>query len=558
MAATTRAPIADEAPTQTPLTGELRAPIATFRLALVGVCGLLTVLPPHRPNVLFLLLVLSVGMWAGYRSARFARPLPFVEALLVGAAVPWTGAGESPLLPYLLAPGLILGLTRGPREVVLVNGCASSALLVGIALPGTSTGNDAVVVVTQWLLLSLALGLVATWARRLSRGEEPINDEYREVRVLLEHLRGLTRHLPGGLDAPSAAEALLDRCSKVVSHNRSAVLVQPLGGTFVPLAVHGARRVPWRTPLEQEGPLRTAWESGQAVRDSRQSDKVGRRGGSSLVALPLLSSGGPFGLVILEATDQQVFHDDVVDRLQTLVTSAAAQLETAMLFEEVRLQASTEERDRLAREMHDGIAQELAYFGYRLDELRNNVTAVDPELGTAVAEVRGHLTSLISDIRLSITDLRTTVRHDRGLGAALSAYLNAVCSGKDLVLTVSLHETAFRLPAEQEVALFKAAQAFAQDVRRSTGVTTLTARLIVDPPSARLRMSCDGPSIDVDLGDAGKVLVRLGAKVTTSGGTGGGPSLDIEMRGGPDDDQRPADRRPRLDQGRPAAGVRAD
>ena len=149
MAATTRAPIADEAPTQTPLTGELRAPIATFRLALVGVCGLLTVLPPHRPNVLFLLLVLSVGMWAGYRSARFARPLPFVEALLVGAAVPWTGAGESPLLPYLLAPGLILGLTRGPREDVLVNGCASSALLVGIALPGTSTGNDAVVVVTQ-------------------------------------------------------------------------------------------------------------------------------------------------------------------------------------------------------------------------------------------------------------------------------------------------------------------------------------------------------------------------------------------------------------------------
>ena len=42
----------------------------------------------------------------------------------------------------------------------------------------------------------------------------------------------------------------------------------------------------------------------------------------------------------------------------------------AGLFEEVRSTVTVEERDRLAREMHDGVAQELAFVGYQLDDLR--------------------------------------------------------------------------------------------------------------------------------------------------------------------------------------------
>jgi signal transduction histidine kinase len=41
----------------------------------------------------------------------------------------------------------------------------------------------------------------------------------------------------------------------------------------------------------------------------------------------------------------------------------ALPLETAALFDELRIAAATEERSRLAREMHDGIAQDLAFLG---------------------------------------------------------------------------------------------------------------------------------------------------------------------------------------------------
>lgn len=503
-----------------------------------------------------MLLPLGVGAWLAYRSPRFAGGWAYAAAVVAAAAVPVTGGDASPLLPYLLAPGLALGLTRGPRELLAALGASAGALSLGTLLP-QARSSGLVLAGAQWLLLSLALGLVATWARRLAVPSVE-RDDYLAVRDLLEQLRSLTRHLPGGLDAPSAAEGLLDRCARLISNTRSAVLVQPPGGAFVPLAVRGTRRVPWRDPLEHAGPLRTAWETARPVVDQRKPDKAGRRRGNTLVALPLLSSGRTFGLVVLESQDLDGFTASVVDDLTRLVKGAAVQLETAMLFEEVRLQASTEERDRLAREMHDGIAQELAFVGYRLDELRGRAAAVDPELADAVGTLRTDLTSLISDIRLSITDLKTTVRSDRGLGAALSAYLHAVCSGKKVVLNLSLQETAFRLPGDQEVAIFKAAQAFAQEVRRSPDVRTLTVSLLVDPPSARLRMASDGPATEINLGEADVLLARVGAEVRTSAGKDGGPNLDIELKGGTDDHQRPAGRRSRPDPAGLEAGLRAD
>jgi signal transduction histidine kinase len=538
-----------------PFDRPLNTTVLVFRLALCVVSTLLSLLPPHHVEALPVVVLLASGALASRRWPSVARTWPYVEALLAAAAVPWTGSDTSPLLPYLLAPGVALGIRRHPRELVLFAGAAAGALLLATVARHGGVREEYLAAGVEWVLLALAVGLVACRTRRLLLAPRVEND-YIAVRRLLEQLRSLTRHLPTGLDAPSAATSLLGRCCRIVPHDRSAVVVQPTTGAFVPLAVHGAQRVPWRAPLAKDGPLRVAWESGQSVLDRRRNDQRGRRRGSALLAIPLLSSHRPFGLVILESPDLEAFPPELVDQLERLVAEVAPQLETALLFEEVRLEASTEERDRLAREMHDGIAQELAFVGYRLDDLRLRV-ADDPELAAAATALRGELTTLISDLRLSITDLRTSVRPDHGLGAALSSYLRAVCSGKAVVLELSLEESAFRLPPEQEVALLKAAQAFVQEVRRSPSVHHLTARLVTDPPSADLHLSCDGTPVQVDLEHLAADLGRVGARMTTSQQAAGGTRLDIQLRG-PHDDQRASGGRPRTHPARSAPGVRAD
>ena len=54
-------------------------------------------------------------------------------------------------------------------------------------------------------------------------------------------------------------------------------------------------------------------------------------------------------------------------------------LDTALLFATLKHEATADERGRLAREMHDGVAQEIVYLGYLVDALAANPT--DPGAG---------------------------------------------------------------------------------------------------------------------------------------------------------------------------------
>ena len=63
--------------------------------------------------------------------------------------------------------------------------------------------------------------------------------------------------------------------------------------------------------------------------------------------------------------------------MTALAAPAALRLEAALLFDEVRSLATNEERQRLAREIHDGVAQELVMVGYGID----NALATLPDGG---------------------------------------------------------------------------------------------------------------------------------------------------------------------------------
>ncbi len=82
-------------------------------------------------------------------------------------------------------------------------------------------------------------------------------------------------------------------------------------------------------------------------------------------------------------------------------------LATALAFDEVRDLVTDDERQRLAREIHDGVAQEVASLGYVVDELAAMTN--DPDVATGLKQLRGELSRVVTDLRLSIFDLRTEV-----------------------------------------------------------------------------------------------------------------------------------------------------
>ncbi|HEX4818444.1 MAG TPA: histidine kinase, partial [Nonomuraea sp.] len=293
-------------------------------------------------------------------SARPKHPVvPVAEAAAASLLMLADGGPHEPLLPYLLAPALDAGLLAGVRGAVFVAG-ASSAMVLLARLVG-STRRDLVsysAVSAEWVMLALLAGVLAAWARRLGVRTTGPHEAYPAAYRLVSQLRTVSRHLSGGLDAVSLARMLLEQMKERTHYDRAAVFVPGPAGRLVPLVSDG--HLPdWDNNLRGDGVMADAWSHQRAVLST-----VGLNGTTGLasMAMPLTVGARTIGILAAERRGRWEFDD--TEEFDAFVEDASLRIETALLFGEVRAIATAEERKRLAREIHDGIAQELAFMGY--------------------------------------------------------------------------------------------------------------------------------------------------------------------------------------------------
>ncbi len=92
------------------------------------------------------------------------------------------------------------------------------------------------------------------------------------------------------------------------------------------------------------------------------------------------------------------------------------------------------ERTRLARELHDGLAQELAAFGYRLDQIIGDENQTQQNR-TSLRELRNSLSSIINQVRDEIYDLRTD--SPKPLVEQLKDQTQNIFSGSEILVEVN-------------------------------------------------------------------------------------------------------------------------
>jgi signal transduction histidine kinase len=473
-------------------------------------------------------------------SARWPTPWsPAVEAAIAAALVAFATPADPIVLPYLLAPALEAGLLWGFGAVVSTIGVAAFVLTAGpfvadvVAKPqpdvdARSYGS----LVAQWLVLALGTGVVAAWVRRVrlsALDPDSSSTSYAAAYRLLSQLRVVSRQLSGGLDAYSLSQAMLESLRGWVPYTRAAVYARSEGGHLVPLAHAGATRVEWVPSLDDESVWAEAWTSGTPSRLTRALTE-GQDGYSAV--LPLRVGMRIVGLVGIERVESPFNHEQLTLAAE-LVDEAALRIETALLFSDVRQIATAEERRRLAREIHDGIAQELASLGYVMDDM--SYRAVDAEQRESLQYLRGELTRIISELRLSIFDLRSEVLMTTGLGAALSDHVRTVGATSDLTVHLELDESPQRLRAETEAELLRVAQEAVTNVRKHAGAKNLWVTVHTAPPSALLRIEDDGLGLGAGRADSYGMDImrertdRLGADLKVTGRDGGGTVVEVAL-----------------------------
>jgi signal transduction histidine kinase len=212
-------------------------------------------------------------------------------------------------------------------------------------------------------------------------------------------------------------------------------------------------------------------------------------------------------------------------------------LSSAVVFDEVRGLATVDERRRLAREIHDGIAQELVYFGYELDAALAALPAKPDEACETLTRLRASNTETLNELRLSVYELRSEVDGARGLTAALSDHVRRLGSSTDLTVHLTLTDSGGRLNVATEAEVLRIAQEALSNARRHSGGRNLWVELIVDPPLVSLRVEDDGTGID-PAADPGFGLAimrerseRLGAEFTVRPRRPNGTIVALLLRG---------------------------
>ncbi len=416
------------------------------------------------------------------------RWILLVEGFFAALAISVTLPGGAMALPYLIVPVLLAGVGGSVRDVALVAGVEVLGMAVVLALGGgTESTREGLEMAAPWAVASLGAGFVAAWFVQL-RGNGSRVDEasYEAARRLLGQLRTVARRLSSGLDPVSLADQALAAVNARLDDARSAVFVRTEGGVLAPLGYHGYDAK--QTILPSGYLIERCWSE---MRPAHGPQPHGRAETRWRTVLPLRSGTRMIGVVIADAPEAP--EQAELDALLQDLDEQALRLDTALVFDEVRSLATLEERQRVAREIHDGVAQEVASLGYALDELV--ATSVTETQRERLQQVRSEVSRVVSELRLSIFDLRSEISPAAGLGSALSDYVRTVGSRSGLTVHLTLDEAPTRLRTEIETELLRIAQEAVTNARKHSNADNLWVDCRIRPPFARITIQDDGTGL---------------------------------------------------------------
>lgn len=141
--------------------------------------------------------------------------------------------------------------------------------------------------------------------------------------------------------------------------------------------------------------------------------------GSEVLVLPLIFNRATIGALELRGSFGVPFIADAARLLQPFADAAAIAIENARLYEQARLSATLSERNRLARELHDTIAQGLTAVTMQLEAAQRSFVRDPARARARIARAHELARESLEDVRRSVWTLAAPLVDGHELGSAL-------------------------------------------------------------------------------------------------------------------------------------------
>jgi GAF domain-containing protein len=253
---------------------------------------------------------------------------------------------------------------------------------------------------------------------------------------------------------------------------------------------------------------------------------VEREGIEAAIAAPISVGGQMFGLFGAAFSTRHVLTEEERRLVTALAQRAGLAIQNARLFEQAQQVATAEERQRLARELHDAVTQTL-FSASLIAEVVPRLWERNPTEGRRRLEELRRLTrGALAEMRTLLLELRPAALVETPFGHLVRQLGEAASSRANVIVDVDVDGQEWALPAEAQIAMYRIAQEAFNNIGKHAGASRVHVHLRWSEDTLNLRVHDDGRGFDLKSMPPG----RLGVGIMHERARAIGARLRIESR----------------------------
>ena len=227
-------------------------------------------------------------------------------------------------------------------------------------------------------------------------------------------------------------------------------------------------------------------------------NEVKERGLDVMVGVPLKSKNTVIGVIILATLSRKRFTPEDTQLLLSIGNQIAVAIENARLHEKVQGMAALEERERIAREIHDGFAQVLSYVNTKTQAARQVLASGQQAQAEAyLKELEDIARDAYADVREAILGLRSTDVLQKGIIPTLKEYVLRFSQLSNVKTELEVSDGAVQsLPATTELQIIRIIQESLTNVRKHARASHAWVRISSKDGHTEIVIEDDGQGFD--------------------------------------------------------------
>lgn len=239
---------------------------------------------------------------------------------------------------------------------------------------------------------------------------------------------------------------------------------------------------------------------------------------------------GIFGRSLMQAQGARQRSDELLKELQ----QAHQQLQEYVL--QVEQLAVAEERNRLAREMHDALGHRLTVAAVQLEGAQRLIPDEPGRAEEMIATVREQVRVALAELRQTVATLREPLETGLDFHQALNSLIDEFEGATGLTVNLLIPGDLPPLPDTHRLTLYRTAQEALTNVQRHANAKQVWVQLVAASDSVRLSVGDDGDGFGEDVEGKGYGLRGMHERAAQLGGEcfidtrpGGGGQINITL-----------------------------